>query len=213
MARPFRYVPLSVHFATGSTRGKLLSRYSHAGLLTWVCLIAAAKRSRIQGEFTYVSEEQGWEELGLGYPFTPDFTLDEFFRFTGQLKLTRKRRDGQRKHIEITRWEEWNDDYGKELDAERKSRKRQENNPDTARTDVGQGAEHKGTEYEGEAEGEKTLSALSEKERKRLDKWTREFAVQSLLTNEEITDYLTRHGADDVTVVRLLRVAEEARAA
>ena len=67
---------------------------------------------------------------------------------------------------------------------------------------------------EGEVEKKKNpLTPFSEKELKRLDRWTREFAVQSLLTNEEITDYLTRHGADDVTVVRLLRVAEEARAA
>ena len=211
MARPFRYVPLSVHFATGSTRGRLLTKFSHAGLLTWVCLIAAAKRSRIQGEFTYVSEEQGWEELGLGYPFTPNFTLEEFFRFTGQLKLTRRRRDGERKHVKITGWEEWNDDYGRELDAARKSRKRGENKPDAGGTGGGQAADGTGTEYEVEAEGETPLTPLSPKKVKGLETWVR--AAGHVYADTDLADELRERGADELAVQRLVKLAQELRAA
>lgn len=128
--RRARYVPVKVTFAVEGTGPKLLRRFGVAGLATWVCVLAAAKRGRVEGTFSYVSEDGGWGELGLGFPNTPGFTLDEFFRYTGQLKKTRKRRDGEVKHIEITGWEHWNDTKRREADAVRKARKRAENTAD-----------------------------------------------------------------------------------
>jgi hypothetical protein len=71
-----------------------------------VALLTAAKRAHVQGQFSYVSEGEAWETLGVR---GTDFTLDEFLRVTGQLKKTRKRRRGQVTDVQITAWEEWND--------------------------------------------------------------------------------------------------------
>lgn len=145
-----QYVPLYTGFAVEGTGPKLLSKFGTDGLLTWVCLLTAAKRARVQGTFTYVSEDGGWHELGLGCPHIPAFTLESFFTYTGRLKKTRKRVDGQLKHIEITGWGDWNDAWRREDEAERKSRKRAQNTPDMARTLSGHSSDKNRTEVEGE---------------------------------------------------------------
>lgn len=150
-----RFVPLSIHFAHGATAEKLTAKFGNDGLLTWVCLLAAAKRATEQGTFTYVSESEGWKELGLGYPRTPSgFTLEEFFTFTGQLKKTRKRRLGQLRHIEITVWGEHNDAFGRQNEAERKASKRAQNTPDSPPTLDGQSTDDTRTEVEYEERNE-----------------------------------------------------------
>ena len=121
--RRTRYVPLGVYFAHGATGTRLLKRFGHAGLLVWVCLLAAAKRADIEGTLTYASDGEAWLALGL-LEHRPEFTLDTFFTYTGQLKQTRKTRSGQLKHVKITRWEDWNKTWRTELEAEKKSRKR-----------------------------------------------------------------------------------------
>lgn len=85
-----------------------------------------------------------------------------------------------------------------------------------ASTPTSRSASRPGSSLEVEVEVEEKKNPLTpfpEKERQRLERWTREFAVESLLTDAEITDYLTRHGADQVLIARLLGVAEEGRAA
>lgn len=150
-----QYVPLFTGFAVEGTGQKLLGKFGKDGLITWVCVLAAAKRSRDQGTFNYVSEDGGWHELGLGYPHTPTgFTLDEFFTFTGQLKKTRKRRVGQLSHVEITGWGEWNKAWDREVEADRKSSKRAQNTPDNVPPIPGRNTDETPTEVEVESEGE-----------------------------------------------------------
>jgi hypothetical protein len=133
--RKRRYVPLSVYFGHDETSQHLKKAFGRAGLTVWACLLAAAKRSNTrEGVFSYVTEAEGWRDLGLGYPDTPDFTLDEFFRATGRIKQTRKTAQGDVKHIELTRWADWNTAWKRESGAEQKSRKRAENTADIPET-------------------------------------------------------------------------------
>lgn len=118
------YVPIAVDIASGKTGMKLLGKFGHAGLLTWVCFLAACKRSINQGEFQYGSEEEGWRMLGLDYPITPNFTLQEFFTCTGHLKQTKRRRIGRLTHVTCTQWKDWNVSFKRQFDREEKSRKR-----------------------------------------------------------------------------------------
>jgi hypothetical protein len=132
--RKRRYVPIGVEIAHSETGGRLLDKFGCDGLLTWILVLAAAKRNRVEGEFQWYSEEGGWAELGLAYPNTPDFTLEEFFTYTGRIKQTHKTRQRPGRNVTITRWGEWNDAWRKEQGADRSARKRTENTRDDART-------------------------------------------------------------------------------
>jgi hypothetical protein len=116
--RRSRYVPLSVDFATGNTGTRILGRFGHAGLLTWVAFLAACKRSTPEGTFRYGAEADGWRQLGLDHPEPPGFTLDAFFTYTGQLKQTRRRRTGRLCDVKVTRWGEWNKPWRRQREDE-----------------------------------------------------------------------------------------------
>jgi hypothetical protein len=109
--RRSRYVPLSVDFASGNTGTKLLGKFGHGGLLTWIAYLAACKRSTREGTFRYGSEDDGWRQLGLDYPEPPGFTLAAFFAYTGQLKQTRRTRVGRLTDVTCRRWGEWNNTW------------------------------------------------------------------------------------------------------
>jgi hypothetical protein len=101
-----RWIPLSVEFPFDKTGTRLQEEFGAAGIGVWVAMLTAAKRSHVQGTFSYTTEEEAWINLGIT---TPPFPLDEFLRVTGQLKKTRRRRRGRITDVQITAWEEWND--------------------------------------------------------------------------------------------------------
>jgi hypothetical protein len=123
------YVPISVMIAHGKTGRGLLARFGRDGLLVWMLYLAACKVNYpTQGRFTYTSEPDGWAKLGLeGY--VPEFTLEQFFKATGQLKQTSKRRSGDVSDIVCTNWGAWNDAWRREREAEQKASKRTGNTP------------------------------------------------------------------------------------
>jgi hypothetical protein len=107
------------------------------GLLVWVLYLAACKRSRQQGTFTFTTEEAAWMELGLADPKDrPDFTLAEFFKYTGQLKQTRQTRLGQLQHVTATHWEEWQETVKRRLEADKKKRQRESKGTGSPRTEA-----------------------------------------------------------------------------
>jgi hypothetical protein len=101
-----RWIPLSTEFPHDKTGTRLQEEFGPAGIAVWVALLTAAKRAHVQGQFSYVSEAEAWEKLGV---HGASFSLDEFFRVTGQMKKTRKRRRGHITDVQITGWGEWND--------------------------------------------------------------------------------------------------------
>lgn len=146
-----RYVPMDVNVAFKSFGSKLEIKWGMEGLCSWMLLLAAAKREPTQGTFTYTSEIEAWTKLGAT---ATKFTFDTFITFCGRNKQTRKTVSGRVSYVEITGWRQWNDEWSRQLDAGRKSRKRRESAPDKSRTPPGHSSDAPGTEVEGENEGE-----------------------------------------------------------
>lgn len=119
-----QWLPLSATYPHGHTPRLLKERFGRDGLLVWVLFLAACKRSSIQGEFEFVSEFHGWCLLGLEPDDLPAFSLADFFRYTGELHLTRKRRSGDVVTITARTWDEWQTEPSREFAAARMSRKR-----------------------------------------------------------------------------------------
>jgi hypothetical protein len=114
-----QYVPLNTKIAFGKSSERLLKKFGRDGLLTWMLFLAAAKRPPEQGVFTYTSEVEGWQLIGLNYPHTPAFSLDAFFGFTGRGGGTRLARHGSTRRVEVVNWSTWNDEWKKQQAAER----------------------------------------------------------------------------------------------
>lgn len=123
MGAKARYVPILIRWAGGDTYHRLYDKFGYAGLVAWVNFLLACKQNDPEGQIEYLNEADGWHKLSLGPPLTPEFTLAEFFRVTGRLKKTHKRRVGQRTHVVCTRWSEHNKPW--------QSQQRDERNPST----------------------------------------------------------------------------------
>lgn len=100
-----RWIPLSVEFPFDKTGTHLQDQYGPAGLGMWVALLTACKRAPIQGTFSYTTDADAWEKLGI---VDPPCTFEEFVAFTGRIKKTKKRARGRIKDVQITGWEQWN---------------------------------------------------------------------------------------------------------
>lgn len=148
-ARRRQYVPLSVHFADGSTGSRILERFGVEGLGVWACLLAAAKKSATQGTFSYSSEPDAWTKLGM-YGHEPAFSFTDFVTLLGRLKQARREKRGRVVDVVLTHWGDWNQTIRRETEAEKKRRKRAQNTGDNT-TPLG------GTEGEGEGESPKSL--------------------------------------------------------
>lgn len=153
-----QYIPLAVTFAFSPTGKRLLNKFGRDGLLAWVCFLAACKTNWIQGQLSYTSEPDGWSKLGL-YGWEPEFTLDAFFTFTGRLKQTSRRRSGDITDVFCTRWDEWNKEVRRQIDAEQKSSKRGENTETSQRQSGDETATLRRTEVEVEEEVRATTTS------------------------------------------------------
>jgi len=100
-----RWIPLSTEFPHDNTGTRLQEEFGPAGIGIWVALLTAAKRAHVQGQFSYVSEGDAWEKLGV---IDPPCTFEEFIEMTGRMKKTRKRARGRITDVQITGWEQWN---------------------------------------------------------------------------------------------------------
>jgi hypothetical protein len=143
-----QYVPLYVHFMSGHTGTEIHSRFGNDGLLAWISLLAAAKRSPEQGSIQWVTESDGWRILEFHEP-PISFTFEEFIKSLGAMHLTRTSKRGRLRTTQIRAWNEWNSTIKREHDAEKKRRKRAQTTGDNR-------APFGGTEGEGEYERTKT---------------------------------------------------------
>lgn len=100
-----QYVPLYVMVAFGKFGSKLIEKWGIEGIGTWMLFLAACKREPVQGTLTYTSDDEAWTKLGAR---AAGFTLDEFWRVTGHLKKTSRRRSGRISYVTCTVWEDWN---------------------------------------------------------------------------------------------------------
>jgi hypothetical protein len=143
-----QWFAVDVKYPHGRTCVKLGERFGRDGPFLWACFLAACMRGSPQGQFVYIGEQEGLVHLvgmtllepGLG------FSLDDFFTYTGQLKQTKKRRDGHVINVRATHWEEWQQRIKRDNDAERKAWNRQESSRDIPATSNGHAADITATE-------------------------------------------------------------------
>jgi hypothetical protein len=109
-----RWFAVDVLVAHSNTGTRIQEEFGPAGLAVWVCLLAAGKRSPVEGRVSFTSESEAWQILGILEPDRLGFTLEEFLDTLGRLKQTRrtpKKTDGTRRgrvtNVEITRWGRW----------------------------------------------------------------------------------------------------------
>jgi hypothetical protein len=118
-----RYFHVDTQFAHKRTCARLLDKFGHAGPLVYLLVLAESKKSHPAGTFTYESEEAGWRYLGL-LEHQPDFTLEQLFALTGQLKQTRKTRRGRITDVTWTAWGRWQKEWKREEVRKQMRRKR-----------------------------------------------------------------------------------------
>lgn len=112
--RVSQYANLHVYTLHSKLCVKLHNQFGPYGPLVWIALILAGKRELPQGTFSYASEDEAWAKL-IGHDLErPDWTINDFFRYTGRLKKTRDtntRRTRARRPafrtIEIVEFYEW----------------------------------------------------------------------------------------------------------
>lgn len=90
----------------------LQHRFGWAGVATWIAFLCACKRSRTPGTFRFLSEADARGQLGiLGWDLVDNagdnWTLEDFWLFTGRKKQTRRTRRGREMNVTATHWEHW----------------------------------------------------------------------------------------------------------
>lgn len=164
-----QYVPLDVMIAFGDFGAKLGERWGIEGIGAWMLFLAACKREPVQGTFTFTSDAEAWTKLGAT---ATAFTLDEFFRFTGQHKKTRRRRHGRVSYVSCTSWNTWNTVRGGAQNPSKQAQNTTQLSPDTAELSPIIPAEVEGeaekvkvnSEVEAEAEGLRLLQGTADLE-------------------------------------------------
>jgi hypothetical protein len=146
-----RYFHVDTQFAHKRTCLRLLDKFGHAGPLVYLLVLAEAKKAYPAGTFTYENEEAGWRYLGL-LGHQPDFTLEELFTLTGQLKQTRRTRHGRITDVTWTQWGRWQKDWERERVRNTMRRKRGDSERNNGVTSQSHNRHTSGTEIEKEKE-------------------------------------------------------------
>lgn len=132
--RRSRWVAFDVHFYDNDLGVGIRERFGPVGLVLFSAFLCACKRSSSPGHFRYSSTADALNTLGLpglrlGDENGAEFTLDEFWTYLGQRKMTRRTRRGRITDVVATRWERWQNDFGRQTEAEDKRRSRARNTP------------------------------------------------------------------------------------
>jgi hypothetical protein len=117
---------------------RLQERFGPTGVCLFIAFLCACKRNSPQGEISFSSDVQALQELGLhGQPLVDaagnEWSLEDFWAFTGRMKQTKKTARGRVKNVKCTHWERWQDRIQRDQAAERQRRSRAKNGRDTYR--------------------------------------------------------------------------------
>jgi hypothetical protein len=147
----------------------LCERFGPAGELLFIQFLCACKRSYPQGRIHYRTDEELRALLCAHFEFVDNvgakWSLDEFWRWCGQRKVTRTKTLKTRKYVTATRWNVWEDDRNaKERERKRRSRAELVRGRPQQRLEVGVGRlEVGGVRGEGGAGGEGAVGPMAEK--------------------------------------------------
>lgn len=107
-----RWLALDAEFMFKPFPRRLLERFGPAGVVTFFAFLCACKRSPIPGRITFGSEIEarvllGLEDLEFVDNHGEPWTLEDFWRFTGQQKQTRRTSRGRVRNVRATHWDVW----------------------------------------------------------------------------------------------------------
>lgn len=124
-----QWIALDATYFSAPFNLALQKRFGWAGVGIWIAFLCACKRGPIQGQLTYTSDLEGLALMGLvGRPLIDDdgkeWTLDEFFGWTGKMKQTRRNVRGTQKNVTSTHWEHWQETIRRSQASERQGRLR-----------------------------------------------------------------------------------------
>ena len=130
--RRSRWIAFDVMFYGNDLGVNIRHKFGAPGLVLFSAFLCACKRNPTEGKFEYLSPEDAMAQLGVpGMDLVNEagdnWTLDVFWTYLGQQKMTSKRRRGRITEITATRWERWQYAFGKQTERERKSRSRATN--------------------------------------------------------------------------------------
>lgn len=113
-------------------------QFGWAGVATWIAFLCACKRSRTPGTFRFISEADARGQLGiLGWELADDkgeeWTLEDFWLFTGRKKQTKRTRRGREMNVAATHWERWQELHAKQRHAEQMRRSRTQKRDNSVR--------------------------------------------------------------------------------
>jgi hypothetical protein len=120
----------------------LYHRFGWAGIGTWIAFLCACKRSRTPGTIRFLNEADACAQLGiLGWELVDnegkEWSLNDFWLYTGRKKQTRRTSRGREMNVRATHWGHWQQDAGRAREAERRRRSRDKN----VRTPAGHAAD------------------------------------------------------------------------
>ena len=104
--RKRRWIVLDIDYPNGNTLQKLITKLDSTAPGVWVALLTAAKRHNPQGHFSWTTNHEAWNTIGLKETDF-NYTWDVFIRCLGDLKLTRKTSRGRVQQVQIRGWEDW----------------------------------------------------------------------------------------------------------
>lgn len=134
-----RWFACDVHVFHSDLGVDLREEFGTVGLCMWVGFLAACKRNNPPGKISYTTDGECLSLMGLpGVELVDEelepFKLDDFWTFLGQRKQTSVTRRKRLVYVSSTRWGQWQNDAGRQREAERKRRSRAQN----GRTESGQ---------------------------------------------------------------------------
>jgi hypothetical protein len=127
-----RFYFVDLDFFHKRTCSRLKTELGPWGVVSFLALIAEAKRGRIPGTLVVTSEPDFWKQLGL-YGDELGFDMDAFLRLTGRLKQTSRRRVGRLLHVVLTNHGRWQKDARRQNEREQKASKRRASSADKSR--------------------------------------------------------------------------------
>lgn len=102
----------------------LYHRFGWAGIGTWVAFLCACKRSRVPGQIRFLSDADAAAQMGiLGWDLVDkagdNWSLEDFWLYTGRKKQTKRTRRGREMNVIATHWDHWQQTAGRAKEAER----------------------------------------------------------------------------------------------
>ena len=137
--RRSQWFAMDSQFLHGTFGADMLDRFGPAGTTLFVGFLGACKKSTPEGQLTYTSDGDALIQMGVATIALVDndgeeWTLAEFWTWTGKRKQTKKQARGRLIAVKSQSWGKWQQSRKQAESNAQKARSRAQNRPDNATT-------------------------------------------------------------------------------